>query len=264
MGQASVVTRMRTGDIRSVPLAAWFFGLLVIAYAYLLISGNAFRVDPFNLPSFFALLAPLVFATAMSYAAPVDRRFFWGAALIGASQLPHLVELALTRFAGFRPDWGAGLSPQSFSWVLELAGVVLLAVAIGRIRSGRNWLWLAIGLAIFVIGDIQNAAFWASNPFPPDEVGFVYPLESIAVTFVGGLTIVAWAYLLGAAIEHRHRAFAIASGIFVALSAFGLVNEFLYDALVPAGNNEMAQLVLPAVRSCENHRLGRSHRRGAD
>jgi hypothetical protein len=246
VGQASVATRMRTGDIRSVPLAFWLFGFLTLLYAYLLVTDMNRSTDFMfqNLPSYLVFLAPLAFATAVAWAAPVDLRYLWGAAFIAASEMPSLIEMALARFASVSFDWGIGLRPQSFAWGLELIGVALIALAIGRIQQRRNLLWPALGLAVFVIGDIENAAFWASNPYPEEEFGFVYPITEIAITFVAGLTIVAWSYLLGAAVEHGRRLFALGSGIFVALSAFGLFDELVF-ALAPATPDQPISPLFP-------------------
>ena len=223
---------MRTGDIRSVPLAFWLFGFLTLLYAYLLVADPP--VDSADdVLTLLIIVAPLVFATAIAWAAPVDRRFLWGAAFIAASAVPNLIEMALARFAFSSFDWGIGLRPSSATWGLELIGVVFIALAIGRIQQRRNWLWPLLGLAIFVIGDVENAFYWAGNPFPEEELGVAYPIASIAITFIGGLTVLSWSYLLGSAIEHGRQLFAIGAGIFVALSAFGLVNEIVYSFLYP-------------------------------
>ena len=232
MGQASVVTRMRTGDIRSVPLTFWLFAILTGLYGYLLVTSYTIEALSYGL-SLIPALAPLVFAAAMAWVAPADRRYLWGAAFIAAAELPRLVEMALARFAAFQFDWGVGITPSSLTWGLELIGVALIALAIGGIKERRNWLWPVLGLGVFLIGDIENAAFWASNPYPEEELGFVYPPLLIAVSFVAGLTIVAWSYLLGAAVEHGRRLFAVGAGIFVALSAFGLFDELIYGLFPP-------------------------------
>src|SRR5829696_8542811 len=106
----------------------------------------------------------------MAWAMPSDRRYLWGAAFIAAAELPRLVEMALARFASTTFDWGVGLSPSSLAWGLELIGIALIALAIGGIKARRNWLWPVLGLAVFVIGDIENGAFWASNPYPEEQV----------------------------------------------------------------------------------------------
>ncbi len=144
MGQASVVTRMRTGDIRSVPLAFWVFAALTILYAYLLVTDRPVD-DASDVLSLLIVLGPLLFASAMAWAAPIDLRFLWGAAFIAAAELPQLIEMALAHFASFRFEWGIGLSPSSLTWGLELIGVALIALAIGRIQNRRNWLWPLLG-----------------------------------------------------------------------------------------------------------------------
>jgi hypothetical protein len=244
VGQASVVTRMRTGDIRSIPLTFWLFGFLTLLYAYLLVADRPFdRAD--DVLTLLIIVAPLAFATAIAWAAPVDRRFLWGAAFIAVSALANLIEMALARFAFFSFDWGLGLRPSSLTWGLELIGVVLIALAIGRIQQRRNWMWPLLGLAIFVIGDIENAFYWAGNPFPEEELGVTYPIASIAITFIGGLTVLSWSYLLGSAVEHGRRLFAIGAGIFVALSAFGLADEIVYAFLYP--NSETADFTYTSL-----------------
>ena len=247
MGQASVVTRMRTGDIRSVPLAFWLFAILTALDAYLYIASG--RMDELSevLGLFTFALAPLLFATAVAWANPVDLRYLWGAAFIAASEIPNLIEMALARFAGFAFDWGPGLRPSSLTWGFELIGVALIALAIGGIHERRNWLWPILGLAIFIIGDIENAFFWASNPYPEEEIGFVYPVLNIAITFVGGLTVVAWSYFLGSAVEHGKRLFVIGSSLFVALSAFGLIDEVVFALVPPPATGGTSPLYWPLV-----------------
>ena len=247
MGQASVVTRMRTGDIRSVPLAFWLFAFLTALDAYLYIATGRINDVTGVLSLFTFAIAPLLFVTAVAWANPVDLRYLWGAAFIAASELPNLIEMALNRFAGVYFDWGIGLRPSSFTWGLELIGVAIIALAIGGIHQRRNWLWPALGLAIFLIGDIENAFFWASNPYPEEEIGFVYPVLDKAITFIGGLTVVAWSYFLGSAVEHGKRLFAVASGIFVALSEFGLVDEVVFALMPPPATGGMSVLYWPLI-----------------
>ena len=244
MGQASVVTRMRTGDIRSVPLAFWLFAILTLAYAYLLVTERPIEA-PSDVLSLLSVLAPLLFATAIAWANPVDLRYLWGAAFIAGSDIEQLVELALTRFANFDFNWGAGVSPSSFTWGLELIGAALIALAIGGIHERRNWLWPVLGLAIFIIGDVENGFFWVNFGGPLEEVG-QSPLL-VAMSFVGGLTVLTWSYLLGAAIEHRRWLFAIGSGIFVAFSAFNLVDEMVFGLFPPPAEGGTSILYWPLV-----------------
>ncbi len=245
MGQASIVARMRTGDIRSVPLAFWLFAILTALGAYLYAASGTIDDVSEVLSLFTFVLGPLLFATAVAWANPADLRFLWGAAFVAAPQVANLIEMSLARFAGFAFDWGPVLSPSSFTWGLELIGVALIALAIGGIHERRNWLWPILGLAIFVIGDIENAFFWASNPYPEEEIGFVYPALAVAITFVGGLTVVAWSYFLGSSVEHGKRLFAIGSGLVVALSAFDLMDDVVFTLVPPPATGGMSVLFWP-------------------
>jgi len=241
--QASVVTRMRTGDIRSVPLAFWLFAILTAFDAYLYIATGAIN-DLSDVMSLFTFaVAPLLFATAVAWVQPVDLRYLWGAAFIAASELPNLIEMSLTQFLGFSFDWGLGLRPSSLTWGLELIGVALVALAIGGIHQRRNWLWPALGLAIFIIGDIENAFFWSGQP--AQDPDFATSPLVVAITFVGGLTILAWSYLLGSAIERRRWLFALGSGIFVALGAFGLFDELVFPLFPPPTDGGFSLLYWP-------------------
>ena len=82
MGQASVVSRMRSGDIRSIPLGVWLFGALTLLYLGVLITDQSSTGNLLYFPMLLVTqLGPLVFATVLAYVVPADRRTLWAAAL---------------------------------------------------------------------------------------------------------------------------------------------------------------------------------------
>jgi hypothetical protein len=221
---------MRTGDIRSIPLPAWFFGLLALAYGAILATEASTTYDLTQTPSLVAqTLGPLIFATIVAYVVPADRRVFWGAALIAAQSILGLTQGLIERLPGLPAElYSFGL--VQWGWIFELSGLVLLGLGLGGIRSRVGWVALALGLAVFAIGDIQLALAWIATPPDPD-LGI--PAYQVALSFVAGVTTVGWAFLTGVALDNRLRAFAIAAGIFFALDAIALATQWLLTNLFP-------------------------------
>jgi hypothetical protein len=228
---------MRTGDIRSIPLAFWFFGLLAAVYAVLFVAEPSTTYDLTATPSLLAVtLGPLIFATIVAYVVPADRRIFWGAALLAVHSILGLTQLLVGRTPGLPFDL-YNFSFVEWAWIFELCGIAVLGLGLGGVRTRVGRLALLAGLAVFVAGDLQLAMAWINNPPDPE---LVIPLHAIALSFVGGLTTVGWAFLLGVALDNRFRLFAIAAATFFALDVIVLLSQWLFtfsDLIDPSAIN---------------------------
>ena len=246
MTQASVLTRLREGDIRAVPVAVWPFLILLIAAVVLPLE---MRQLPFTLQTLLQVAvaaAPLAFATAVASTAPIDRRFLVAATAIAVPEILRVAQLLgqrLNLLTDF--DW-IGF-PLNLTWLLTVGGLVLLGIALGGLGSRIGWAAVAVGVVWFVIDDIQIAQYWAANPLSPD---ISLPPEMVPLSFLGGLVTVAWAFLLGVGLEHGYRAIALGAGITVAIAYYSLI---VLPLLLPepgTGDLSLLNLGSTVVRLC--------------
>jgi hypothetical protein len=241
--QTSVLTRLREGDIRSVPVAVWPFLILLIADVVLSVQARYDTIDLQNGLELAYTVAPLAFATAVAWGAPIDRRFLIAATAIAVPEiirlLPLLLQNVLHIFMGY--DWSA-LPASTVAWVSLLLGAILLGVALGGIRTRAAWALVAVAGAWFVIHDIRVAANMADNPYPE---GFPVPLDWVVLPYVYGLVFVGWAFVSGAAFEHGLRAVALGAGVMFALAVYG---DAAWLFLTPESPNTPLNLGVSLVR----------------
>jgi hypothetical protein len=231
VAEVSLLTRARTGDIRSIPIAVWPFLILLLANVWLTVT-DFNRPDSVPLSNFLSL-APLVFATAVAYVFPRDRRFLIGAAALALPEIVRTLQLIFAEnfslsaaiSAAIDLNWLANVS----GWIFEAGGLLLFGMALGGIRTRVGWIAVAVGLALFVISRIEYAFNLAGNPLVVETM----PAADLALGFLAGSAVVGWAFLLGAALERGSRALSIGAGILVAIYVVDQALMLVYVLLEP-------------------------------
>lgn len=172
--------------------------------------------------------APFVFVAALIYAAPRERLVLISAFCFAVAPTIGLVRLffrgdkyllpgfpsdAYIGFAGLVTDLADGL--RQFDWLVTVGAILALATYIGVVRSRSGWATVGLGVVIAVA---QVGALFAQRP-PPE----IESAEQFAVSVLAQSVVIAWAYLLATAIEHRLRLISAAVTIRLALAVFGLL-----------------------------------------
>jgi len=225
---------MRTGDIRSVPLAVWPFLALWIADIYLRMSGGGpFGGSSFGeitrLPGVILTSAPLLFATAVAFVAPADRRILWAAALIAVPEAANVLVMAWSTWVSFIGD---DLQPVagSITAVVQAAGLVLLGVALGGLRSRLGRIILIAALIYYAYAIVRNGLNLSSIASTSEQD---FPLIWYIAPLFGGTALVGWAYLLGAAIDNRRPALALGSALLVLPVLIGAIADPFFSSAYP-------------------------------
>jgi hypothetical protein len=189
-------TAARPSGWSSVPLVSWLLLGLAVVYVALVARNEWFTVAPT-----LGGAAPFVFGAAMTWAAPDDRRFVYGTWAIVASGVLHLLVALIDLQSGLSTPVLADVARwlNEATWLLEAVGVVLIALALGGIRSARGWTVFWLGVAVGLIG-----AGWVTIDAAPN----VGPFD-VLVAVAAQVLPVAWGYLAAAAVDARRRWFAI-------------------------------------------------------
>jgi hypothetical protein len=225
--QASVLTRLREGDIRSVPLAVWPFLILALAYIFLTIENQFETLDLQGSLYLATGVAPLAFAIAVAWVTPIDRRFVIAATAIAVPTILRVAELLLVyQLNVVSNDGWNDLPLGTLRWASSLGGVLLLGIALGGIRTRLGWVVVALGAAWFVIHEFQVAIQMSSTSFPAE---YQVPLEQLVIPFVYGLIFVGWTFVSGAALDHGLRAIALGAGILFAIVVY---SDFILPHLI--------------------------------
>jgi len=225
---------MRTGDIRSIPLAVWPFVALWIADIYLRMSGGgplggSSFVEITQLPGVILTSAPLLFAAAVAFVAPTDRRILLAAALIAVPEAANVLVMAWSAWVSFIGDEWQPVG-GSITAVAQAAGLVLLGVALGGLRSrvGRILLIAAVLYGGYVI--LRNGLNLSSMASTSEQD---FPLIWYVTPFFSGIVTVAWAFLLGTAIDNRRPAIALGSALLVLPMLIGAIADPFFSSAYP-------------------------------
>ena len=234
---SALLTRMRAGDIRSIPVGVWpLLGLALLDVF--------FRAQQLG-PSFTGLqaisaamaAAPFLFAAAAVYVSPVDRRFVYGALALAYVELLAVVGML---FAPARLNVAAWEDIDRFlglaGWLMTLGGLLLVGLAIGGVRTRFGLASVALGAVLFLFAEVQVATLG----LPALAAEFGMPIEQVLVSYLAPLVIIGWAYLLGAALDNQRRFLAVGAGIRVALSVVGV----LFVIVNPAPGTDFAPVTL--------------------
>jgi hypothetical protein len=151
-------------------------------------------------PARLASAAPFVFAAVIVQLARRNRLLTIGAVALAVAPLidllAQLVDQLLPQLRSVDP-----LSlPLQFAWLFTLIGALLIAAALGGIRSSLGWAVVVTGLLMMSLGVAQNIMF-AGTYLGSGEGDF--PLVPVLISIAGQSVLVGWAYLLGAALERR-------------------------------------------------------------
>ena len=238
--QASFINRMRTGDIRSIPLVFWaMLGLAGFA-VFVLIRERGLSLELADAPSIFLRVGPFLLAAAVALAAPADRRFLWGALALCASEAWFLLRF-FEPASGEPTLFGVALeSLGSALWALTLAGLLLIGVAVGGIRSRFGWLVLAIGALVFVVSAAWQVISYAS--IPTDQLFLILSPEQFVVGVIGHAVIIGWAYLLGAGLDNNRHYLAVGAGLMLGQAAFGVM-RLLFLPVTPDADFTLLNLM---------------------
>jgi hypothetical protein len=216
-----VVAVARPSSMRDIKWAVWvLLALAALVMAYSLIqSGPHIGVITFA--------APLIFAAAVVYVAPADRRFAWAAVLIALGP-------AVASIAGWLPDFwfdtvpgdwknatplliDLGNTAQDVARVLGFAGLGLLGLALGGVRTLVSA--AIIGVAL-LFSFIQVADFLGTQiegmPIDMTVQSIVFPT----------LYMLGWAFVFAAALESRRPLMLAGTGLLVALIVFDRLQDW--------------------------------------
>ena len=177
---------VRSVDVRSIRWPVWLMLGLAVAYVVYRVSNPAFSVV-----STIAGAGPFLFAAAVLFVEPFDRRFKYGAAAIalyyglyfGDLLPPYALPNVEVPMLGDVTD---GL--RNLRFLLLIGGFAAIGVALGGLRSRDGWVVLATGGVLAVL-----ASGWQ----------LVNPVEGLPILTV--LTSLAFVPLLILAKARRHR-----------------------------------------------------------
>lgn len=184
-------------DVRAAPLAVWLLvGLALLDVVIRFRSGGSFS-DPARIPSLVLVAAPFLFAAAVVYAAPTNKRILWGAVVLALAELVGLMSVVL------RPPWldlgsvsEAAVLIGRLSTFVTLVGLITLGVGLGGLHSRLALLAAAVGGSVFVLGQAWSAARLLD---PASDLAL--PFDQIIILFFAPLVTVGWAFVAGAGFD---------------------------------------------------------------
>jgi hypothetical protein len=186
----------RRSGWHSLPLVSWM--LLGVATLYVAIVA---RNEWITVAPTLGGAAPFVFAAAMTWATPRDRRLIFATWAIVAAGVAHLLVLLLDPQSSSTTPLLADAAHwlNQATWVLESVGVVMIGLALGGIRSAVGWtvFWLGVAVGVIGVGLVTMRA--------PANIG---PFDVLLGTAAQVLPM-AWGYLAAAAVDARRRWFAV-------------------------------------------------------
>lgn len=237
---------MRTGDIRSIPVAVWpLLGLALLnAYVFVLRRGLALEIG--DAPSIFLRAAPFLFAALIAFRTLPDKRFLWGALALCTLEASTLLNFLLSD-----TDALLGLVSDAFGyavWALTFGGLLLIGRALGGVRTRAGQLGITFGALVFVASEASYVATLQEQLSQPGVDLNVYESLLAVVTGLVSPTVhIGWGYLLGAALENARRYTAIGAGLILTLAGFGVAMTVLAPA-TPGPNLAIASVISLALR----------------
>jgi hypothetical protein len=231
MGVAVVA---RPGSMRDIKWPVW----ALLALAALVMAYGFVQSGPHLSTVTFA--APLLFAAAVVYVAPSDRRFVWAAVLMA---LPPVVAVTTAWLPDFwfdtvPGDWknatpllmDLGNVAQDVARVLGFVGLGLLGLALGGVRTLVSAAIIGTGL-VFSVVQVADLLGTQLEGMPIDVTArsILFPT----------LYILGWAFVFAAALESRRTLMLAGTGLVFALIAFDRLQDWwlglpqgLLDALL--------------------------------
>jgi hypothetical protein len=217
----SVAAAARPGSMRDIRWPVWVLvalAALVVVYG---LTQSGLQIGSFT------FAAPLLFAAAVVYVAPADRRFTWAAVLIALMPVVLII-------TGWLPDFWFDTVPGDWknatpllmdlgdlavqiARVLGFVGLALLGLALGSVRTLASAAIIGIGLLFAVF---QMVGFLGS----PIE-GMPIDLTVRSLVFPT-LYIVGWAFVFAAALESRRTLMTVGTGLTFALIAFDRLQDW--------------------------------------
>ncbi|MEP7360347.1 MAG: hypothetical protein ABI744_02085 [Chloroflexota bacterium] len=223
---------------RNIPWAA--LGLLVIAG---LIVVRSLALSQFTPIGTLGFAAPVLFAAAVLFMRPQDRRFTWAALAIAASPVVIVIAnwLPDAWFSMAPGDWknaaqlllDAGGVAQLIAKVLGFIGLGLFGIALGGVRTFMSAVILFFAMLVGAAGVIWVGAH------PLDGL----PLLDLART-VGFLvlTVLGWAFVFAAALESLRTWTLIGSGLVLANTVINVL--LLWWTIGPDANTDLLSLLV--------------------
>ena len=229
MGRAISVDTMSSVMVRARLMVAsrWVWVLIALTALWIVLAllssaGTAISLD--NLYAAFTAATPALFAAALMYVAPQDRRIRMAAFGFALPIAVNLIIGAGILFAGrtLGSDYfylaprlsGLGDAFALVAWAFPIAAVFLVGTYIGPelTRGG----WLIVGVAAGIA--LADAALIVASR--PEGV----PIDRNVIAVLAQSVWVAWAYLLAVAIERGMRLLPAAAGAYLASATVSLLS----------------------------------------
>ena len=198
---------------RAVPWSTWLFAALAVLYGAVRLVDSA----AFSPLATLVDLSPLIFAAAVAYARPADRRFRWAAwAIAGYVVLPFMLRLITDLVFSYVPGdlSNAALLVRDVlgptTWLanaLLIVGVAVFGIALGGVRS-------AFGGTIVVMGGFVaagNLTWFFAHPI--EEVPL---LDIVMGAMFSAATPLVWAFVFAAAVDAVRSLLIVGSGLLFA------------------------------------------------
>ena len=225
----SVLAVARPSSMRDMKWPVW----VLLALAALVM---AYSVIQYGLHlSTLAFAAPLLFAAAVVYVAPSDKRFAWAAVLIALQPAVAIIAAWLPNFwfDTVPGDWknatpllmDLGNIAQDVARLLLFAGLGLLGLALGGVRTLVSAAIIGVGVLFSIF---QAAEFLGTQI---DGMPIEMTVQSIVFPT---LYIVGWAFVFAAALESRRPLMLAGTGLLVALIVFDRLQDWWLA--MPQGN----------------------------
>jgi hypothetical protein len=234
----SVAAFARPISVRDIPWATW--ALLALALGRLVY--GVIQPGGFQLISALAGTGPLVFAAAVVYVNPPDRRFKWAALALAATPVIGLLSAVVPEavFTYAPGDWknatplllDTGRFAGEIGWVLGLIGLGLLGMALGGVRSLGSLLILTVGAAL-ALANVASFLNVLVEGFP------VLDLARSLVSAV--LHPLGLAFVFAAAVESRRSLTLIGAGLVLLNTVMGEVLQWV--TIGPDANLDLLSLM---------------------
>ena len=208
----TVAAVARPSSLRDVAWATWILlalGGLMVLYVFTQPGGLALGT--------FSFVAPVFFAAAVIYAAPMDRRFVWGAVLIALAPAVWFIAGVLPDawFAVVPGDWKnatpllmeLGDLAHPIAQVFGYIGLGLFGVALGGVRTILSVAIIGAGL---LLGALRVVEF-LGNPIESMPIDITVRSIVFPLLYAGG-----WAFVFAATLESRRILTIVGTGLLFA------------------------------------------------
>ena len=241
MTQSSLIQRMQTGDIGSIPVSFWaLLGLAAFA-GYGSIRQRGLFLDLENALVIYLAVAPFLFAAAVAFVSPANPRFLLGALALCGSQISLVIGF-IEPSSGDPSVFGAASDLfLSVAWALTFTGLLLIGAALGGISTRRGWAVVGAGIALAIV---QAAA--AIRTFEQTMAEYALGLSVEPPNLFASTVLVGWAYLLASALDGRRRLSSLAAGLMLGLAAYAIV-RIVFLPVTPQNDFAVLNLLLLAV-----------------